>query len=130
DFEEVRVASRSPERAAATAHEIGATAVESFEEAVRGADVVAATTHASEPIVLRGWLEPGTHVNSVGANPDGNGEVDPAIVRDAGVVAVEYRSSTLAPPPAGGAEVRGGAPAGGGGGVGVGGATTGAGGPV
>ncbi len=110
DFDEIRIASRSPERAVATAQEIGATAVESFEDAVRGADVVAATTHASEPIVLRDWLDPGTHVNSVGANPDGNGEVDPAIVRDAAVVAVEYRSSTLAPPPAGAPEFRDGAP--------------------
>jgi alanine dehydrogenase len=110
DFEEIRVASRNPERAAATAQEIGATAAESFEQAVRGADVVAATTHATEPIVLRDWLEPGTHVNSVGANPDGTGEVDPAIVREAAVVAVEYRGSTLAPPPAGAAEFREGAP--------------------
>jgi ornithine cyclodeaminase len=72
--------------------------------------VVAATTHATEPVVLREWLEPGAHVNSVGANPAGAGEVDPAIVRDAAVVAVEYRESTLAPPPAGASEFRDGAP--------------------
>ena len=103
DFDEVRVASRNPAHAEETAAEIGATAVGSWEEAVRGADVVAATTHASEPIVLRDWLAPGTHVNSVGANPQGRGEVDPAIVREA-LVAVEYRGSTLAPPPAGAPE--------------------------
>jgi alanine dehydrogenase len=103
DFDEIRVASRDPERAQAAAREMGATAVESFEEAVRGADVVAATTHASEPVVLRDWLDPGTHVNSVGANPQGRGEIDPAIVREA-LVAVEYRGSTLAPPPAGAPE--------------------------
>jgi alanine dehydrogenase len=110
DFDEVRVASRDPQRAAALAEEIGGTVAESFEQAVRGADVVAATTHATEPIVLRDWLEPGAHVNSVGANPAGRGEVDPAIVRDAAVVAVEYRESTLAPPPAGASEFRDGAP--------------------
>jgi ornithine cyclodeaminase/alanine dehydrogenase-like protein (mu-crystallin family) len=109
-FDEVRVASRDRERAEAVAAEIGATPASSFEEAVRGADVVAAATHATEPVVLRQWLEPGVHVNSVGANPAGTGEVDPAIVRDAAVVAVEYRESTLAPPPAGAAEFRGGAP--------------------
>jgi ornithine cyclodeaminase len=59
---------------------------------------------------MRNWLDPGTHVNSVGANPDGSGEVDPAIVRAAAVVAVEYRGSTLAPPPAGAPEFRDGAP--------------------
>ena len=110
NFEEVLVASRDSARAAALAEELGAKAVASFEEAVRGADVVAATTHATEPIVLREWLASGVHVNSVGANPAGRGEVDTAIFRDA-LVAVESRASTLAPPPAGASEFRDGAPA-------------------
>jgi alanine dehydrogenase len=108
EFAEVRVASRDPGRAAELAAEIGAEAAESFEEAVRGADVIAATTHATEPVVLRDWLAPGAHVNSVGANPAGRGEVDAAIVLDA-LVAVEFRESTLAPPPAGASEFREGA---------------------
>ena len=108
-FDEVRVAGRDRARAEALAEELGATAAGSFEEAVRGADVVAATTHADEPVVLRDWLSPGVHVNSVGANPAGRGEIDSAIVRDA-LVAVESRSSTLAPPPAGAPEFRDGAP--------------------
>ena len=110
NFEEVLVASRDSARAAALAEELGAKAVASFEEAVRGADVVAATTHATEPIVLREWLAPGVHVNSVGANPAGRGEVDTAIFRDA-LVAVESRASTLVSPPAGASEFRDGAPA-------------------
>ena len=110
DFEEIRIASRDAARAAELARELGAEAAGSFEEAVRGADVVAATTHATEPVVLREWLEPGAHVNSVGANPAGRGEVDPSIVRDAAVLAVEFRESTLAPPPAGASEFREGAP--------------------
>jgi len=109
NFDEIRVASRDQDRAAQLADELGGTAVESWDEAVRGADVVAATTHATEPVVLREWLEPGVHVNSVGANPAGRGEVDAATVRDA-LVAVEFRESTLAPPPAGAAEFRDGVP--------------------
>jgi alanine dehydrogenase len=109
NFDEVRVGGRDAARAAALAEELGARAVGSFEEAVRGADVVAATTHATDPVVLRDWLSPGAHVNSVGANPEGRGEIDPAVVRDA-LVAVESRSSTLAPPPAGAPEFRDGAP--------------------
>src|SRR3989442_2981229 len=104
-FGEIRVASRDEKRAADFAAEIGAAVVGSWEEAVRGADVVAATTHAAEPIVLREWLDPGVHVNSVGANPDGRGEIDAATIRDA-LVAVEFRDSTLAPPPAGAPEFR------------------------
>jgi len=105
DFEEVRVASRDRARAEQFAEEIGARVASSWEEALDGADVVAATTHAAEPIVRREWLNDGVHVNSVGANPGGVGEVDAATIADA-LVAVESRASTLAPPPAGAPEFR------------------------
>jgi alanine dehydrogenase len=104
-FDEIRVVSRDREKANVLADELGAEVADSWEDAVRGADVVAATTHASQPIVFREWLSPGTHVNSVGANPAGRGEIDTGVVR-AAVVAVEYRESTLAPPPAGAPEFR------------------------
>ncbi len=103
EFTEIRVASRDRANAEQLAEEIGGQAVDSWEEALRGADVVAATTHSAEPIVLREWLSPGVHVNSVGANPSGSGEVDAATIAEA-LVAVESRDSTLAPPPAGAPE--------------------------
>ncbi len=105
DFEEVRVAGRDRAKAEALAEEIGAVACASYEEALRGADVVAATTHAVEPVVRREWLSPGVHVNSVGLNPAGR-EVDEATVDDA-LLVVESRVSTLAPPPAGAPELAG-----------------------
>ena len=49
-------------------------------------------------------MRPGTHVNSVGYNTDGDGEVDVDLVRDAYVV-VESREAALAPPPAGAIEL-------------------------
>ena len=104
DWDEVRVAGRDPEKARALAAETGATAASSFEEAVRGADVVAATTHADAPVVYRDWLAPGAHVSSVGYNQAGS-ELDPAIVAEATVV-VETRA-VLAPPPAGALELAG-----------------------
>jgi alanine dehydrogenase len=110
NFAEIRVASRTPAHAAQLAEQIGGVAAGSWEEALRGADVVAAATHAAEPVVRREWLQPGVHVNSVGANASGSGEIDAATIREA-LVAVEYRDSTLAPPPAGAAEFRDGAPA-------------------
>src|SRR5919204_374982 len=105
-IDEVRVVARDGAKAERFAAEIGARAVDSWEEAIRGADVVAATTHTDEPIVLQQWVEPGTHVNSVGANPAGRGEVDVDLVR-AATVAVESRTSSLAPPPTGAAELAG-----------------------
>jgi alanine dehydrogenase len=77
-----------------------------FEDAVRGADVVAATTAAEEPVVRSEWLSPGTHVTSVGYHPPGS-ELDPAIVERAGVVCVELRESSFAAPPAGAVELAG-----------------------
>ena len=103
EFTEIRVASRDRANAEQLAEKIGGKAVASWEEALRGADVVAATTHSAEPIVQREWLSPGVHVNSVGANPSGRGEVDAATIAEA-LVAVESRESTLAPPPAGAPE--------------------------
>jgi ornithine cyclodeaminase/alanine dehydrogenase-like protein (mu-crystallin family) len=110
-FSEARVAGRDPERAAALASDLRAAtgvpfaAAESFEAAVDGADVVCATTHASEPVVRREWLSPGAHVTSVGFHPDG-GEVDEAVVSGA-LVVVESRESSLAPFPVGAQEFAG-----------------------
>ncbi len=111
EFTEIRVAGRDREKAEALAHEIGphARAVSSYEEAIRNADVVAATTHSTEPIVRREWLSPGVHVNSVGLNPAGR-EVDEQTVADA-LLVVESRESALAPPPAGAPELVGVGPA-------------------
>jgi alanine dehydrogenase len=110
-FTEIRVAGRDRARAAALAQEIGphARAVSSYEEAIRNADVVAATTHSTDPIVRREWLSPGVHVNSVGLNPAGR-EVDEQTVADA-LLVVESRDSALAPPPAGAPELAGVSPA-------------------
>jgi ornithine cyclodeaminase len=102
---EIRVAGRSREKAEGLVAELAADggpivrAVGSWEEAIAGADVVCATTHADEPVVRREWLAPGAHVTSVGYNPAGR-EVDDATVVDA-LVCVESRAAALAPVPAG-----------------------------
>jgi alanine dehydrogenase len=110
-FTEIRIAGRDRAKAEALAEEIGphARAVSTYEEAIRNADVVAATTHSTEPIVRREWLSPGVHVNSVGLNPAGR-EVDEKTVADA-LLVVESRESALAAPPAGAPELVGVSPA-------------------
>jgi alanine dehydrogenase len=105
DFAEVRVAGHHREKAAALATEARAWlgervhAVDTYRDAVSGADVVSAATHSPEPVVRREWLSAGSHVTSVGYNTSGR-EIDGPTFRDA-VVVVESRSATLAPPPAG-----------------------------
>lgn len=105
NFTDIRVANRTPARAAALAGlHPSARATASFEEAVRGADVVCCCTHAPEPVLRYGWLRPGTHVSSVGANFEGP-ELDHETVQS-GRLVVESRAAFL-PPPAGCVELQG-----------------------
>jgi alanine dehydrogenase len=104
DWQEIRIGGRDRAKAEELAAELGAHAG-SFEEVVRGADVVAATTHSPEPVVLLDWLAPGAHVSSVGYSPPGS-ELDPELVRAATIV-VESRDSAFAPLPGGAAELAG-----------------------
>jgi alanine dehydrogenase len=108
-IELIQIAGRDPAKAQGLAEElhtagVEARAIPSIENAVRSADVVCAATHAAEPVVRRDWLRPGAHVNSVGFNTKGPGEVDTATVRDA-LLVVESRATALAPPPAGPVEL-------------------------
>ncbi|MEU9497413.1 ornithine cyclodeaminase family protein [Streptomyces sp. NPDC048196] len=101
----IRVAGRNPAHATALAAELSAElgipaeAVATYAQALDGADIAAATTHAVAPVVRRPWLTPGVHVTSVGFNPAGR-EVDDATIADA-LVCVESRQAALAPFPAG-----------------------------
>jgi ornithine cyclodeaminase len=105
DWTEIRVAGRDAAKRDALAAELGATSCSSFEEAVRGADVVAATTHSAEPVVRAAWVKPGAHVSSVGYNAPGS-ELDPELVRAATIV-IESRDSAFSPPPGGAPELAG-----------------------
>ena len=105
DFKEIRIASRNPERAKSLAERHPrALAVASFEDAVRGADVVACCTDAREPILSREWLAPGTHISAIG------GTFGPEIDREtvqACRVFVEWRGAVTNAPPAGAHELQG-----------------------
>jgi len=106
----VRVAGRNQPDVGELVRQLGALgipaeAAPSIEDAVSSADVVCAATHSGSPVVLRRWLRAGAHVNSVGYNADGTGEVDTATLRD-GLVVVESRDAVLSPPPTGAVEVR------------------------
>ena len=105
NFKEIRVASRDHAKAAAlAARHPKARVAASFEEAVRGADVVACCTDAREPVIRRAWLKPGAHVSSVGGTF--GPELDPETVA-AGKVFVEWRGAATNAPPAGAHELQG-----------------------
>jgi alanine dehydrogenase len=104
-FQDIRIASRDAGKAAtlASRHPL-ARVVGSFEDAVRGADVIACCTDSREPVILRDWLKPGAHVSSVGGTF--GPEIDPATMAAARVF-VEWRGAATNPPPAGAHELQG-----------------------
>jgi len=102
---EIRLVGRDPQKAALLAEGISrdqgirAAVCSKAETALKGAHIVCATTHAADPVVEGAWLEPGTHVTSVGLNAAGR-ELDAETVRKA-LVVVETRAAALAPGPSG-----------------------------
>ena len=69
----IRIAGRTPGRAAQAAGELTAaagvpvTACGSAAEAVAGAGLVVTATSSATPVLQRAWLAEGTHINAVGA---------------------------------------------------------------
>jgi ornithine cyclodeaminase len=99
DVREVRVWGRVPDRAAACVADLQAMlgdgcavrAASEIAEAVAGAGVVITCTASRAPLVERAWLAPGAHVTALGSDGVGKQELDPQILRDADVLAVDSR---------------------------------------
>ena len=62
-----------------------------LEQVVRGADVVVTGTHARGWIVDNDWIEPGTHLAALGADLEGEQELDPRILQRARVFVDDIR---------------------------------------
>ncbi len=104
---EVTVVNRSQSAAvvvAGAAREAGAAsavAADDLQTAVAEADVIALCTHANQPIIDPAWVQPGSHVSSVGSRA----ELPPGLAAAARVI-VEWRDCVTTPPPAGAVELR------------------------
>lgn len=61
----------------------------SAEEAVAGANIIVAATNSATPVVMNGWLKPGTHVVGMGANAANRREIDPEIVLRASLLVTD-----------------------------------------
>jgi ornithine cyclodeaminase/alanine dehydrogenase-like protein (mu-crystallin family) len=71
-------------------------AASSAEAAVREADVICCATTSSTPVFDAAWVQPGTHVNGVGAFRLGMVEMPPALFGIAELVAVDARTAAMA----------------------------------
>jgi ornithine cyclodeaminase/alanine dehydrogenase-like protein (mu-crystallin family) len=98
----VKAFSRSAERREAFAKEMSAkhgievVPVDSGEACIAGADIVVTITSASEPVLRGAWLEPGMHVNAVGATQLVRREIDEEAVTRADRIVVESREQAQA----------------------------------
>ncbi len=97
DFERVVAWNPHPEmlpKLSAVAEELGLP-FEAVEQESLGAqaDVIITITSAFEPLLMRDWIKPGTHVACMGTDTKGKQEVDPALMADATVFTDEIAQS-------------------------------------
>jgi len=94
-LERVRAYGRDPERRAKFCNEmtetIGVTVepANSSQEAVRGAEIVITATSATKVVLEGAWIEPGVHINAMGANWPQKRELDGAAVNRASTITVD-----------------------------------------
>jgi len=95
-----RIACRNIEHAQELVHEMQPRfsfpieAVESNEEAVRGADMIVTATSSQEPVLYKDWISPGAHVNAIGTHSPNSREIDSATMAAARIF-VDRRESAL-----------------------------------
>ena len=65
-------------------------AVPSAEQAVRESDIVITATTASKPVIEGSWLNPGMHINAIGANFAEKQELDAEAVGRCDVIAADW----------------------------------------
>lgn len=95
-FPDIRITiwNRTASAARDLAQRLNATAVEDLAAATRDADLIATTTMAKEPVLRGEWLQPGTHLDLIGAYRPDMREVDDEAIRRARLF-VDSRDTTI-----------------------------------
>jgi len=88
-IQEVRVWSRNPGNAQKFAADLNCTAVETAEDAVRGAHIVVTATTAKDAVFASDWIAPGTFVAAMGSNIANRRELPADLVKNAGLIAID-----------------------------------------
>ena len=89
DLKDIRVWSRSKEKREEFAEANQCRAVDTAEEAVRGADIVVTCTPSKDPVIDDSWISPGVHVNAMGSNREQRRELPSRLIHRADLVAVD-----------------------------------------
>ncbi len=67
-------------------HKLQVRIEDSVEKAAAAADIVVTTTPSRSPVVMKGHIGKGAHINAIGADAHGKQELDPEILKKAVVV--------------------------------------------
>ncbi len=81
-------------RTRSTAEAMGLTVADDLEAAVRAADIICTATMSTEPLVRGDWLQPGQHLDLIGAYTPAMREVDDTAMARARVF-VDARATTV-----------------------------------
>jgi ornithine cyclodeaminase/alanine dehydrogenase-like protein (mu-crystallin family) len=102
DISEVRIAGRTQARAEAFVARVAPrfpglkmSAARDARHAVEGADIICTVTSSSDVVLQGAWVEPGCHVNAVGASIPTMQEIDQELLLKS-VLYVDYLASALA----------------------------------
>lgn len=88
-IKDVRVWSRDVAKREKFASLIGATACDTAQHALRGADIVATATSAKDPVLESGWIAEGTHINAMGSNQAQRRELPADLIARAALIAID-----------------------------------------
>jgi ornithine cyclodeaminase len=81
-------------RSRASAEAMGLAVADNLEAAVKAADVICTATMATAPLIKGDWLQPGQHLDLIGAYKPGMREVDDTAMRRARLF-VDSRATTI-----------------------------------
>ncbi len=62
--------------------------------ACRGADIITTTTPVKKPIIRKSWIDPGTHINGIGADATGKQELETALIKSCKIVIDEWQQAS------------------------------------
>jgi alanine dehydrogenase len=99
EVELVKVYARRKERVEKFAEEMEAKleldveAMDTAEDAVKGADVLVTVTPSRAPVVKDEWVVEGMHINGVGADAPGKQELDPRILKRAKIIVDDWEQA-------------------------------------